>query len=235
MHYYLQRLDFVLCKLTCQLYFASNFVKSFFHVVLRNSEYCSTVVNNNLKATNWNRRKGCKCQQRQVVDWCGCAPNVFRASHASRLISTQTRPLFFARKFEHVGDSYIIHYVERRFITDQGGSSLEGSYEQFYPHNTFHHAHDGPLDPVILHLYNSLASEAWNWLRLNCDQQVDTTLFLLQSNVLFKNSKFDVTHLKYRYFNNDTFEFVIKQKESGLIFPSSTSSLKLKQIKVNMK
>ncbi len=51
--------------------------ESFFHVALRNSRFCSTVVNNNLHLTNWKRKQGCRCQHKAVVDWCGCSPNDF--------------------------------------------------------------------------------------------------------------------------------------------------------------
>ena len=50
-------------------------LQSFFHTALLNSEYCDTFVNNNLHATNWNRKQGCKCQYKAIVDWCGCSPN----------------------------------------------------------------------------------------------------------------------------------------------------------------
>ena len=38
--------------------------ESFFHVLLKNSEFCSTVINNNLHLTNWKRKQGCKCQHK---------------------------------------------------------------------------------------------------------------------------------------------------------------------------
>ena len=45
--------------------------QSFFHIVLRNSEMCDTFVDNNLHVTNWKRKLGCKCQYKNIVDWCG--------------------------------------------------------------------------------------------------------------------------------------------------------------------
>ena len=36
--------------------------ESFFHTTLKNSEFCSSYVNNNLRMTNWKRHLGCKCQ-----------------------------------------------------------------------------------------------------------------------------------------------------------------------------
>ncbi|XP_036405920.1 xylosyltransferase 2 [Megalops cyprinoides] len=73
--------------------------ESFFHTVLGNSHMCDSLVDNNLRVTNWNRKLGCKCQYKHIVDWCGCSPNDFKPSDLVR-IQQLTRPTFFARKFE---------------------------------------------------------------------------------------------------------------------------------------
>ncbi|XP_069381468.1 xylosyltransferase 2 isoform X2 [Paralichthys olivaceus] len=73
--------------------------ESFFHTVLGNSHMCDTLVDNNLRVTNWNRKLGCKCQYKHIVDWCGCSPNDFKPQDLIR-IQQLTRPTFFARKFE---------------------------------------------------------------------------------------------------------------------------------------
>ncbi|XP_028674594.2 xylosyltransferase 2 isoform X1 [Erpetoichthys calabaricus] len=73
--------------------------ESFFHTVLGNSHMCETLVDNNLRVTNWNRKLGCKCQYKHIVDWCGCSPNDFKPADLVR-IQQLTRPTFFARKFE---------------------------------------------------------------------------------------------------------------------------------------
>ncbi|XP_068606122.1 xylosyltransferase 2 isoform X2 [Brachionichthys hirsutus] len=76
--------------------------ESFFHTVLVNSHMCDTHVDNNLRVTNWNRKLGCKCQYKHIVDWCGCSPNNFKPQELVRFQMRQpmTRPTFFARKFE---------------------------------------------------------------------------------------------------------------------------------------
>lgn len=51
---------------------------------------CDTLVDNNLRVTNWNRKLGCKCQYKHIVDWCGCSPNDFKPSD---LIRIQVREL----------------------------------------------------------------------------------------------------------------------------------------------
>ena len=46
-------------------------------LVVQNTEHCESFVDNNLRMTNWNRARGCKCQYKAIVDWCGCSPNDF--------------------------------------------------------------------------------------------------------------------------------------------------------------
>ena len=45
--------------------------------MVQNTEHCESFVDNNLRMTNWNRARGCKCQYKAIVDWCGCSPNDF--------------------------------------------------------------------------------------------------------------------------------------------------------------
>jgi len=61
------------------------FFKAFFHTVLSNSIYCDTYIRNNLRLVHWNRERGCKCQHKNVVDWCGCSPIVYRNSDKTAL------------------------------------------------------------------------------------------------------------------------------------------------------
>lgn len=58
--------------------------QSFFHTVLENSAHCESMVDNNLRITNWNRKLGCKCQYKHIVDWCGCSPNDFKPADFHR-------------------------------------------------------------------------------------------------------------------------------------------------------
>ena len=46
---------------------------------------CATFVRSNLRITNWNRRLGCRCQYKHIVDWCGCSPNDFLSKDIDRL------------------------------------------------------------------------------------------------------------------------------------------------------
>lgn len=86
--------------------------ESFFHTALRNSKFCNTYVDNNLHVTNWKRRLGCKCQYKHVVDWCGCSPNDFKPEDWPRLLATEAKQLYFARKFEPIVNQAVIHQLE---------------------------------------------------------------------------------------------------------------------------
>lgn len=86
--------------------------ESFFHTALRNSIFCESYVDNNLHVTNWKRKLGCKCQYKHVVDWCGCSPNDFRPEDWPRILGTETRQLYFARKFEPIISQSVIYQLE---------------------------------------------------------------------------------------------------------------------------
>ncbi|KAJ7989394.1 hypothetical protein DPEC_G00304090 [Dallia pectoralis] len=85
--------------------------ESFFHTVLGNSHMCDSLVDNNLRVTNWNRKLGCKCQYKHIVDWCGCSPNDFKPQDLIR-IQQLTRPTFFARKFESMVNQEAIDILD---------------------------------------------------------------------------------------------------------------------------
>lgn len=51
---------------------------------------CDTLVDNNLRVTNWNRKLGCKCQYKHIVDWCGCSPNDFKPQDLIRIQVTES-------------------------------------------------------------------------------------------------------------------------------------------------
>uniref|UniRef100_A0A670JCG6 Xylosyltransferase 2 n=1 Tax=Podarcis muralis TaxID=64176 RepID=A0A670JCG6_PODMU len=85
--------------------------ESFFHTVLENSHACETLVDNNLRVTNWNRKLGCKCQYKHIVDWCGCSPNDFKPQDFLRLQQI-SRPTFFARKFESTINQEVLEILD---------------------------------------------------------------------------------------------------------------------------
>lgn len=128
--------------------------ESFFHTVLRNSKYCNTYVDNNLHVTNWKRKLGCKCQYKHVVDWCGCSPNDFKPDDWLRIQGTESKQLFFARKFEPIINQAIILQVEEWLYGPSPSNSLNiNSYWQ----SVYHFADlSPPPDDALITLSNSI-------------------------------------------------------------------------------
>nr|CAD7427661.1 unnamed protein product [Timema monikensis] len=128
--------------------------ESFFHTLLRNSQFCTTYVDNNLHVTNWKRRLGCRCQYKHVVDWCGCSPNDFKMEDWPRLQGTEGRQLFFARKFEPIVNQAVIHQLEERLygLYPPGVPNVASYWQSVY-----HHADlSPPPDDSLVTLTHSL-------------------------------------------------------------------------------
>ncbi|XP_037545626.1 xylosyltransferase 1 [Nematolebias whitei] len=107
--------------------------ESFFHTVLENSAHCESMVDNNLRITNWNRKLGCKCQYKHIVDWCGCSPNDFKPADFHRFQQT-VRPTFFARKFEASVNQEIVNQLDAYLFGPfpQGAPGLNSYWENVY-------------------------------------------------------------------------------------------------------
>ncbi|XP_053564836.1 xylosyltransferase 2 [Bombina bombina] len=107
--------------------------ESFFHTVLENSPACDTLVDNNLRVTNWNRKLGCRCQYKHIVDWCGCSPNDFKPQDVVRL-QQLSRPTFFARKFESSVNQEVLDILDAHLFGDPapGTPGLKGYWESVY-------------------------------------------------------------------------------------------------------
>ncbi|XP_054590525.2 xylosyltransferase 1 [Nothobranchius furzeri] len=111
--------------------------ESFFHTVLENSVLCETMVDNNLRLTNWNRKLGCKCQYKHIVDWCGCSPNDFKPSDLLRF-QQASRPTFFARKFEASVNQEIISQLDAFLFGEYppGTPGLQAYWENIFEQET---------------------------------------------------------------------------------------------------
>lgn len=64
---------------------------------------CDTLVDNNLRVTNWNRKLGCKCQYKHIVDWCGCSPNDFKPADLIRIQVIVVKVLYSINMWLNVG------------------------------------------------------------------------------------------------------------------------------------
>ncbi|XP_023409361.1 xylosyltransferase 2 isoform X2 [Loxodonta africana] len=128
--------------------------ESFFHTVLENSPACESLIDNNLRVTNWNRKLGCKCQYKHIVDWCGCSPNDFKPSDFLRLQQV-SRPTFFARKFESTVNQEVLEILDFHLYGSYppGTPALKAYWE-----NTYDVA-DGPsgLSDIMLTAYTAFA------------------------------------------------------------------------------
>ncbi|KAI1292127.1 Xylosyltransferase oxt [Halotydeus destructor] len=104
--------------------------ESYFHTVLQNSEFCDTVIDNNLHITNWRRKLGCKCQYKHIVDWCGCSPNDFKDDDWNRILIADDKQYYFGRKFEAVVNQAIINRLERHI--SHTSSDVDSSYDKYW-------------------------------------------------------------------------------------------------------
>ncbi|XP_063315020.1 xylosyltransferase 2 isoform X1 [Pelobates fuscus] len=107
--------------------------ESFFHTVLENSPACGSLVDNNLRVTNWNRKLGCRCQYKHIVDWCGCSPNDFKPQDIARL-QQLSRPTFFARKFESSVNQEVLDILDAHLFGEPPPETpgLKGYWENIY-------------------------------------------------------------------------------------------------------
>lgn len=242
-HYITNTDDELLSSLKSYFRYSLLPAEAFFHIVLRNSEFCTTIVNNNLRVTNWNRKKGCKCQHKYVVDWCGCSPIAFRHTDVSRLPATQSKPFFFARKFEHVVDSDIIDFVEQSYLLN-GLPLLE---ESVYLENVVNLKYEKPstLPQSRLNFYKSQGQHLKSLIDQNCrltNEKRDISIRDLQytfeeSNVFFKNNRFYGTLLKYGLSNKagqpiGSFETIMRTSPDDALYLHTILKPKLKSLKV---
>lgn len=129
--------------------------ESFFHTVLRNSVFCNSYVDNNLHVTNWKRKLGCKCQYKHVVDWCGCSPNDFKPEDWLRIQNTESRQLFFARKFEPIINQAIILKLEEWLYRVDLRTKIKNINS--YWHSVYNHLDVDVSDDAVLTVSDSIA------------------------------------------------------------------------------
>ncbi|XP_062613310.1 LOW QUALITY PROTEIN: xylosyltransferase oxt-like [Saccostrea cucullata] len=128
-------------------------VESFFHTLLHNSHYCDKWMENNLHVTNWDRKRGCKCQHKNVVDWCGCSPNDFLSKDLDRILSIESKPVFFGRKFEPSVNQDIINSMDVNLF---GSEMRDVTALTDYWQNEYHYLDSGArVDDTYLSFYLS--------------------------------------------------------------------------------
>lgn len=202
-------------------------------------------MNNNLRVTNWNRKKGCKCQHKNVVDWCGCSPVAFRHTDVSRFPATQSKPFFFARKFEHVIDSDIIDFVEQSYLLN-GLPLLE---ESVYIENAVNlkYENHSSLPQSRLNFYKSHGQQLKSLLDQGChfttgnrDASIrNLQLIFKESNFFFKNNRFYGTLHKYDVVEatdqlKGNIQMIMRTNPDDELFLSTTLEPKLRSLKVRL-
>ena len=158
--------------------------ESFFHTSLRNSEFCWSFVNNNLHLTNWKRKRGCKCQHKAIVDWCGCSPNDILPEEFGKINGTLHRQVYFARKFEPSISQNVLNSVDRELLKVTPDLSGDPTYLKYWQ-NIYHHkdtpeSHKSPLKMLA----HSLVPNKKLLLEINSyhvDDQMEGVLLLFES------------------------------------------------------
>ncbi|EDW33154.1 oxt [Drosophila persimilis] len=150
--------------------------ESFFHTVLRNTHHCHTYVDNNLHVTNWKRKQGCKCQYKHVVDWCGCSPNDFMPDDWPRLLATEQKSLFFARKFEPIINQAVLLQLEEWLYGPYTSEylNLHGYWQSLYHHEDVH----GSADDLARSVGDSLMRLAGGQARVDPLELLELTHYL---------------------------------------------------------
>ena len=89
--------------------------ETFFLTALKNSKFCTTHFNSNLRLTNWDMsfKKGCHCY-RPSADWCGCSPLVFTAKDLDRIKKAKNK--FFGRKFDATMSTSVLNVIDRNIF-----------------------------------------------------------------------------------------------------------------------
>lgn len=184
--------------------------ESFFHTALRNSKFCNSYVDNNLHVTNWKRKLGCKCQYKQVVDWCGCSPNDFRPEDWARIQNTQSRQLFFARKFEPVINQAVVLQLELWLFNLEQPTKVVPNLLGYWQ-NEYHHLDlGGNSNDGLLSLGNSVKRHVLRILSKNnssCKLELGD---LQQVNLFHYNDTYRFSLFNFKFSEKQSLEVAVK-------------------------
>lgn len=208
--------------------------ESFFHTVLKNSKFCHTYVDNNLHVTNWKRRLGCKCQYKHIVDWCGCSPNDFLPEDWLRIQNTETRQIFFARKFEPVINQAVVLQLEQWLYNSNYNRNVANinSYWQ----SVYHYLDLTPsVDDSLLTVAQSVARITTKSLLSTCVLALDKILEItsFHSDDLYQKSLILYVANTTNAANKIQIETGIKGKQSFVLLKSSPFLHRLKSLAVS--
>ncbi|CAF0815289.1 unnamed protein product [Brachionus calyciflorus] len=110
--------------------------EAFFHTVLQNSPFCDeSYKNTHLRFVNWKRSRGCNCQHKKIVDWCGCSPNYLTYKHDLEILKDfKDQPVFFSRKFDPLNNQLMINIMDQSIfgLYQTEFKSLNSYWENVY-------------------------------------------------------------------------------------------------------
>lgn len=189
-HYLVNSRDQYLTALKRYFEFTLLPAESFFHTVLRNGKFCTTLITSNLHVLNWKREIGCSCQYKQVVDWCGCSPNDFLPSDANWLMNVKQD--YFARKFEPAVSHEVVLKLDAHlygeYLPDTPG--LHSYWESVY------HCEDQPSVPgdAAYTLYSSFKRHLKDYLDKmipgKCTVHIPASPVIHEVSALFMKDQF---------------------------------------------
>ncbi|PIC25002.1 hypothetical protein B9Z55_018100 [Caenorhabditis nigoni] len=180
-------------------------LESFYHTLAFNSKFCDDLMMSNLRLTNWLRKQGCRCASlKQIVDWCGCSPLVFREDTKIKfeLQKAISKPTYFARKFDSMVDIEAIESAEQQ--------SMPPSKIQM-DHPTYHFAYanifkSGIDEEKIAH--RSLASHALNTIK---SQEKLAKIIQIDALRAHHNAQIEIV-MRVETQSGARFEFLIHRK-----------------------
>jgi protein xylosyltransferase len=149
---------------------------------------CDTLVGKNHRLANWNYARGCKCQYKEIVDWCGCSPNVFWVDDKPKLLQSVSTGGVFARKFDGKICNSMIEFVETELV-----HAAPFTAKGFYWESVFEVDDGGGSQAGPVTYFASFARLGVNHLMETCtngsglDQESTT---LLESHLVMKDDSF---------------------------------------------
>lgn len=113
-----------------------------------------------------------------VVDWCGCSPNDFKPEDWQRLLATEQKQVFFARKFEPIINQAVILKIEEwlygPYPEDPSTPNLRNYWQSLY-----HHDDTSPkADNALLSVVTSLIRIHLKTHRLTNERLIEVTTFM---------------------------------------------------------
>ncbi len=116
-----------------------------------------------------------------VVDWCGCSPNDFKPEDWQRLLATEQKQVFFARKFEPIINQAVVLKIEEwlygPYIEDPPTPSLRNYWQSLYHHEDISPKPDDALLSVVTSLIR-IQLKAYKTHLLNYKRLIEVTTFM---------------------------------------------------------